>query len=163
MPWEPERERTQNVTPPTDRLDSANSAVDVDVLMARLRDRVTSIRERSSSADLWVRALRGNVFINALEAYANIADRKAQIRTQWPSHIGDRFPFNIGKVRDASLGLLAFLFKDQRHVNVAIIAALREQIGLNRHLLEQIALLRDETARLKKAGANDRPVVDGDR
>ncbi len=143
-------------------LDSANAAVDVDALMTRLRERVAVIRDNGPTADLsGVRALRGNVFINALEAYTNIADRKAQIRTQWPSHIGDRFPFKVAKLRDASLRLLGFLFKDQRHVNVAVVSALREQIGLNRHLVEQLTLLRDEIGALKRA--KDPTIVDGDR
>ncbi len=133
-------------------IDPGNASVDVDALMDRLRDRVSELREKGGTGGdpLGARALRGNLFINALEAYANIADRKAQIRSQWPGNIGDRFPFNIATLRVVSLRLLAFLFKDQRHVNVAIIAALREQISLNRHLVEQIASLRDQVDALKR-------------
>lgn len=145
-------------------IESANESVDVDVLMDRLRARVSELRERRPTSDpLGARALRGNVFINALEAYANIADRKAQIRSQWPSHIGDRFPFKVEKLRIVSLRLLAFLFKDQRHVNVAVISALREQISLNRHLVEQIALLRDELDALKRATTPNTTIVDDER
>ena len=124
--------------------------------MDRLRDRVSELREKGAAGGdpLGARALRGNLFINALEAYANIADRKAQIRTQWPGNIGDRFPFNIPKIRIVSLRLLAFLFKDQRHVNVAVIAALREQISLNRHLVEQLASLREQGDALTRTAPN---------
>jgi hypothetical protein len=126
-------------------IESAGSGVDVDGLMARLRKRVFDIRDRPAGVlPINALSLRSNVFINSLEAYTNIADLKTQIRTRWPSNIGATFPFNVAAVRDASLKALAFLFKDQRHVNVALIAALREQTSLNRHLIEQMQLLRDE-------------------
>ncbi len=145
-------------------IDSDNESIDVDALMDRLRTRVSELRDKRPTSDpLGARALRGNVFINALEAYANIADRKSQIRTQWPSHIGDRFPFKVEKVRIVSLKMLAFLFKDQRHVNVAIVSALREQISLNRHLVEQIARLRDEVDSLKRTTAADTTILDAER
>ena len=145
-------------------IDSGNASIDVDALMDRLRARVSELRDKGSTADpLGARALRGNVFINALEAYVNIADRKSQIRVQWPSHIGDRFPFKITKLRVVSLALLAFLFKDQRHVNVALISALREQTSLNRHLVEQVAFLHDELDALKRAIATNTAIVDGER
>lgn len=131
-------------------IESAGPEVDVDDLMARLRRRVSELRERPHGGlpvnALW---LRTNLFTNSMEAYANIADQKLQIRTQWPSNVGDRFPFRIEFVRRVSLQLLGFLFKDQRHVNAALVAVCREQISLNRHLAEQIQLLRDELEALK--------------
>jgi len=124
--------------------------VDVDVLMTRLRARVDQLRHQPI-AEVSINALsvRSSVFINSIEAYVNIADQKLQIRTHWPSNIGSTFPFNIGRVRDLSLKLLAFAFKDQRHVNAAVVAALREQISLNRHLIEQVQLLRTEIETVK--------------
>ncbi len=126
-------------------IESASSGVDVDALMTRLRERVFEIRERPAGhVPPSTLSLRSNVFINSLEAYTNIADLKTQVRTRWPSNIGATFPFNVARLRGVSLKLLAFLFKDQRHVNVALIAALREQTSLNRHLIEQMQMLRDE-------------------
>ena len=131
-------------------IESANANVDVDDLMARLRERVDEVR-RNPGADISLGALslRSSVFVNSLEAYTNIADQKLQIRTRWPSNIGATFPFNVPQIRDLSLKLLAFLFKDQRHVNTALVAAWREQTSLNRHLIEQIQLLRAEIEALK--------------
>jgi O-antigen chain-terminating methyltransferase len=131
-------------------IESTNANVDVDELMARLRSRVDELRDRpQSQLSISALSLRSSVFINSLEAHANIADQKTQVRTQWPSNIGSTFPFNVPKIRQASLKLLAFLFKDQRHVNQALVAACREQVNLNRQLIEQLQLLREELESLK--------------
>jgi O-antigen chain-terminating methyltransferase len=131
-------------------LESANSDIDVDALMERLRKRVGEVRDRPHEhVPIDAFSLRSNVFVNALEAFSNIADQKSQIRTQWPSHIGSVFPFSLAKVRGVSLSLLAFLFKDQRHVNSALILALREQVSLNRKLIEQIQALRNDVEALR--------------
>jgi hypothetical protein len=45
---------------------------------------------------------------------------------------------------------LSFIFKDQRHVNQAIVAAFRESISLNRQLIEQVEALRQEIEALKR-------------
>lgn len=131
-------------------LESTNSEIDVDALMERLRKRVGEVRDRPHEhVPIDAFSLRSNVFVNALEAFSNIADQKSQIRTQWPSNIGSVFPFSIAKVRGVSLRLLAFLFKDQRHVNSALILALREQVSLNRKLIEQIQALRNDVEALR--------------
>jgi hypothetical protein len=138
-------------------IESENSGIDVDALMARLRKRVSEIRDRPQGhVPINAFSLRSNVFVNALEAFSNIADQKSQIRTQWPSNIGTSFPFNVVSLRKFSLTLLAFLFKDQRHVNQALVMALREQVSLNRQLIEQIQVLRDDVEALRRcAGAPD--------
>jgi O-antigen chain-terminating methyltransferase len=131
-------------------LESTNSEIDVDALMERLRKRVGEVRDRPHEhVPIDAFSLRSNVFVNALEAFSNIADQKSQIRAQWPSNIGSVFPFSIAKVRGVSLRLLAFLFKDQRHVNSALILALREQVSLNRKLIEQIQALRNDVEALR--------------
>jgi hypothetical protein len=132
-------------------IESANDGIDVDALMERLRKRVSEVRDRPQGGLVSIDAfsLRSNVFVNSVEAFSNIADQKSQIRTQWPSNIGASFPFNVGALRGVSLKLLAFLFKDQRHVNQAVVMALREQVSLNRQLIEQVGLLRDELRSLR--------------
>jgi len=132
-------------------IETANPDIDVDALMQRLRKRVADLRSNGHQELLPVNAvkLRNNVFINSLEAFANIADQKAQVRTQWPSHLGGPL-FRIARVRKAFLDGLSFVFKDQRHVNLALVAAFRESISLNRQLIEQIETLRQEIEALKK-------------
>jgi hypothetical protein len=71
------------------------------------------------------------------------------VRAQWPSRLGSAFLRN-SKVREAGLRVLAFVFKDQRHVNEALIAAFRESIDLDRHLLEQLHLVRNDIEELKR-------------
>jgi hypothetical protein len=126
-------------------IDSAAPGIDVGELAARVRQRVSALRERPErDVPLDALALRSSVFIDMLEAHTNIADQKQQIRTQWPSNIGTPFPFGIARVRRLCLSALAFLFKDQRHVNAALVAAFRDQVSFNRQLIEQLRALRDE-------------------
>lgn len=137
-------------------IESGNDDVDVAELMERLRKRVSDVRSRPEGhVPIDAFSLRSNVYVNAVEAQANIADQKSQIRTQWPSHIGATFPFNIGAVRRLSLALLSFLFKDQRHVNQALVRALREQVYLSRQLIEQIEALRTDFEPLRRRAAMD--------
>jgi hypothetical protein len=133
-------------------LESLNQDIDVDALMLRLRGRVLELEQQGHHellpADAM--ALRNSVFIDSLEAFVNTADQKAQIRTQWPSLLGG-FIFGSSKIRRALLDTLAFIFKDQRHVNQALVAAFRESISLNRHLIEQLDLLRRDLEDLRKS------------
>jgi O-antigen chain-terminating methyltransferase len=133
-------------------IDSAAPGVDIDELVARVRQRVSALRERPHGpVPLDAFSLRSSVFIDSLEANTNIADQKLQIRTQWPSNIGTAFPFAFEGVRRRCLSGLAFLFKDQRHVNAALVAAFREQISLNRQLVEQLRALREDLEMLGEA------------
>ena len=97
-------------------IETANPEIDVDGLMLRLRSRVEELRHNGHQELLPVNAikLRSNVFINSLEAFANIADQKSQVRTQWPSHLGGPL-FRVARVRKLFLDGLSFVFKDQRH------------------------------------------------
>ena len=132
-------------------IETANPEINVDDLMLRLRNRIAELRQNGHQELLPVNAikLRNNVFINSLEAFANIADQKSQVRTQWPSHLGGPL-FRIARVRKFFLDGLAFVFKDQRHVNQAFVAAFRESISLNRQLIEQLEGLRQELEASKR-------------
>jgi len=126
-------------------IESAAPGIDVTELVARVRQRVAELREGPPGlVPFDALELRSGVFVDSLEAHTNIADQKLQIRSQWPSNIASTFPFGFAWVRRTSLALLAFLFKDQRHVNAALVAAFRDQISLNRQLIEQIRALRNE-------------------
>jgi hypothetical protein len=129
-------------------IDKAAPGIDIGDLVTRVRQRVSEIRSRPDGhVPLDAPALRSSVFIDLLEAHTNIADQKQQIRTQWPSNIGTPFPFGFAKVRHVCLRALAFLFKDQRHVNAALVAAFRDQISFNRQLIDQLRSLREELER----------------
>jgi len=139
-------------------LETANPEIDVDDLMQRLRNRVAELRQEGHQELLPGNAvmLRNNVFINSLEAFANIADQKSQIRTQWPSHMGGSL-FRNPRIRKLFLDTLGFVFKDQRHVNQALVAAFRESISLNRQLIEQVEALQRDHETLKRSILERRP------
>ena len=131
-------------------IESSNPDVNVDALVQRVRERVRELGSRTGATIPFnALNLRSGVFLNAVEALVNIADQRAQVRTQWPSRLAANV-FRSAKLRTVGLRILAFLFKDQRHVNEALIAAFRESIDLDRHLIEQIHLLRDELEELKR-------------
>lgn len=133
-------------------LESRNPHVDVEALAQRVRDEVARVRHSRVTAVAGERilTLRGSVNVDAIESWVAIADQKARVRTKWPNHL--RIPAFAGsnQMQRLVLGVLAFLFKDQRHVNEAFIAAFRESIALNRQLIEQVRLLRDRVEELEQ-------------
>jgi hypothetical protein len=140
-------------------IESGNPLLNVDELMQRVRDEVARHRYSSlaGAADQRVLGLRGNVNLSAIESWIAIADQKARARTKWPSHLRV-FPFSASeRLRGLALSLLAFLFKDQRHVNEALIGAFRESVTLNRHLVEQLQLLRERVAELEQRLGSGQP------
>jgi hypothetical protein len=133
-------------------LESGNPNVDVDELTRRVRDEVERVRHTrvSDVAGERILTLRGSVNLGAIESWVSIADQKARARTKWPNHL-HVFPFTkSGRMQRLALKLLAFLFKDQRQVNEAFIAAFRESMILNRQLIEQLQVLRDRVEELER-------------
>lgn len=127
--------------------------VDVDDLMARVHDQILQREEdRSVSAELNA----GRTFVYAseldatsIEAPLHAARKMAQIRTVWPRR-GWAFPFNLSRgLRRAVLRFFAFLFNDQRHVNFALIEAVREQLQMTKEMHGLIASLQSEVRDLE--------------
>jgi hypothetical protein len=120
-------------------IDRNNSGIDVDDLMARIQDEVArrSIGFAPSVADSWNGEQRG---FGAIEALVNTAQAKSEVRTQWSGRL-NFFPFSNARVQRFFLQVLAFAFKDQRHVNLALVAAVRESIAINRELATRITVL----------------------
>ncbi len=120
-------------------IDRNNPGVDVDDLMARIQDEVArrSVGFAPAVADHWSGEQRG---FGAIEALVNTAQGKAEVRTQWSGRLSF-FPFSNARVQRYFLKVLAFAFKDQRHVNLALIAAVRETIAINRELAARITVL----------------------
>jgi hypothetical protein len=85
----------------------------------------------------------------SIEALLNTAQAKAEIRTRWSGQLLI-FPFNRSpRLQRLALRALAFVFKDQRHVNFALIAALRESLAVNRGLLRRLVAIETEVQRLQ--------------
>lgn len=132
-------------------LESGNPDVDVDDLMQRMRSEIERVRNaRPTVGGERILTLRGSVNLGAIESWVAIADQKSRVRTKWPNHL-HVFPLGgNGRMQKLALKVLAFLFKDQRQVNEAFIAAFRESIALNRQLIEQVHLLRDRVEALER-------------
>ncbi len=133
-------------------LESRNPDIDVEALAQRVRDEVARVRRSrvTEVAGERILTLRGSVNVDSIESWVAIADQKARVRTKWPNHL--RIPTFSGsrRIQRLVLDVLAFLFKDQRQVNEAFIAAFRESIALNRQLIEQLRLLRDRVEELER-------------
>jgi SAM-dependent methyltransferase len=87
--------------------------------------------------------------LEALQQSLALAAGKSAVRTEWPSRL--RGPlFRLPKVRESFLAALSFAFKDQRHVNDAFAAALRESLGVNEKLILEVDALREELETLKR-------------
>ncbi len=127
-----------------------NPNVDVNDLMARVHDRVRR-EERVTTAPA---AERTYVYASELdaasiEALLYTARKMAQVRTVWP-HKLSVFPFNVSRaLRRMFLKLFAFLFNDQRHVNLALSEAVREHVQLTKEMHGLIASLQSEVRNLE--------------
>jgi O-antigen chain-terminating methyltransferase len=85
----------------------------------------------------------------SIEALLNTAQAKAEVRTKWSGQLRI-FPFDRSpKLQRAALAALAFLFKDQRHVNFSLIAAVRQSLAVNRGLVRRLIVLENEVQRLQ--------------
>ena len=124
-----------------------NPSIDVDDLMARIQQEVA---KRGVGYEP-VAAEEGSPAspLASIEGLLHTAQAKAEVRTKWSGQLRV-FPFDRSpKLQKWALDALAFLFRDQRHVNTALIAALRETLAVNRGLLKRLAALENEVQRLQ--------------
>lgn len=85
----------------------------------------------------------------SIEALIRTAEQKAQIRTSWSGRL-NRFPFTLStRLQQFCLRILAFLFKDQRHINFSLIEVLRESSAQAIQLSEQVDQLRTRLNRIE--------------
>jgi hypothetical protein len=125
-------------------IEKNNPHLDVDELMTKIHERI----EGSYTASLLSDATSGHVSSDITTLVAGIevdliaAESASQVRTS----LGKSTRF----VRSASfqtfvLRALAFIFRDQRNVNAALIAALRKSMHLNVRLAEELDRLKSKT------------------
>jgi O-antigen chain-terminating methyltransferase len=129
-------------------LEHNNPSIDVDDLMARIQQEVAKrgvgYEPMTFNGDGWQPHPLASV-----EALLNTAQAKAEVRTKWSGRLR-LFPFDRStKLQQLVLGALAYLFKDQRHVNFSLIAAMRESLAVNRGLLQRLVALENEVQRLQ--------------
>jgi len=131
-------------------INSSNPEINVDELMQRIREDVAKRYGQSQSTNITAKPIISaptgtldHIFYH-IEALLRNAETRAIIRTKWPDNL-NKFPFNLGIIKflqKIALKILSFIFKDQREVNFNLIRALKESVGLNRQLIEQITSLR---------------------
>jgi hypothetical protein len=134
-------------------LEHNNPAVDVDDLMARIQQEVA---KRGVGYEPLVLDSEGSQAhpLASIEALLNTAQAKAEVRTKWSGQLRI-FPIDRSvKLQQLALRTLAYLFKDQRHVNISLIEALRQTLALNRNLMQRVGALEGELQRLQN-GARD--------
>lgn len=127
-----------------------NPHVDVSVLMQKIEDEVRRRRSPEGALD-GDRTLPADALATAatIDGLIRTAEEKAQVRMKWSGRL-NRFPFNISPgIQRFCLRTLAFLFKDQRHVNFAIIEVLRETLAQNLRLTTQLDRLRARLNRVE--------------
>jgi len=126
-----------------------NPAIDVDDLMARIQQEVA---KRGVGFEPLVFDTEGadSRGFDSIEALINTAQAKAEVRTQWSGRF-QVFPFNrFASLQRFFLKALAFLFKDQRHVNFAAIQAMREMVAVERQLTLRVAQLEAQVEMLER-------------
>jgi hypothetical protein len=126
-----------------------NPAIDVDNLMARIQEEVA---KRGVGFEPLVFDVEGadSRGFDSIDALINTAQAKAEVRTQWSGRF-QFFPFNRSAwLQRWVLKALAYLFKDQRHVNFAAIQALREMVSVERQLTLRVAQLEAQITLLER-------------
>ncbi|GAC1658370.1 MAG: hypothetical protein NVS9B12_10850 [Vulcanimicrobiaceae bacterium] len=125
-------------------LEHNNPAINVDRLMAKVRAEVSKRHFPDGTSEDVGQGLPADALatVASIESSINAAAEKSQIRTGWSGRL-NRFPFNLSVgLQRFFLSVLAFVFKDQRHVNFAVVHALRESLTMNVRLAEQVDQLR---------------------
>jgi SAM-dependent methyltransferase len=126
-------------------IEANNPEIDVDELMEKVREEVARRQNQPFGKEKYVttnyppKKCINPLLIHQIQALLNNAESKSQVRTEFPEKF-NRFPFNLSRgLQGFILKLYAFLFKDQRAVNLSLIQALRESLALNQQLSEQVA------------------------
>lgn len=133
-----------------------NPAIDVDDVMARIH-RDVARRRFGSDADFLADAPTSKLDAAVLESHLAVAQTRAEVRAAWSQRF-NIFPFSVFRgLQHAALRIFALLFKDQRHVNFALIAGLRETLAINRELHERIGALERRLHRLEPSPRADAP------
>ena len=120
-------------------LEHNNPAVDVDDLMARIQQEVAKRGVGYEPVTFNGDGSQPHP-LASIEGLLNTAQAKAEVRTKWSGQLR-LFPFDRSpKLQGVVLRVLAFVFKDQRHVNFALIAAIVSRAAVNGGLLRRLVL-----------------------
>lgn len=130
------------IAQPTTVLDGQDSFISVDELMGKIHDQIAG----SSTAALISNSRNGQIpadattLIAGIENDINAAESFSQVRTSLGSSA--RFLKLAQPFQSLVLRALAFVLRDQRNANSALLAALRKSLQLNVRLIEEQDLLK---------------------
>jgi hypothetical protein len=127
-------------------IENNNPDIDVDDLMSRIQREASRWQSGATSGGPEFSFSDGRD-LGSIETLLNDAAAKAEVRTRWSARL-DSVPFRSARIQRFFLRALAFVFRDQRHVNLSLIAALRAFVVANRELTERVTALEHETHRL---------------
>ncbi|MEQ9552825.1 MAG: class I SAM-dependent methyltransferase [Coleofasciculus sp. G3-WIS-01] len=138
-------------------IEANNPEIDVDELMEKVREEVARRQNQPLGKENYLgtndppEKCINPLLIHQIKALLNNAESKSQVRTEFPEKF-NRFPFTLSRrLQRFILKLYAFLFKEQRAVNLSLIQALRDSLALNQQLSEQVT---DFQAKLKSTIQN---------
>lgn len=133
-----------------------NPALDVDDIIARIY-RDVARRRFGSDPDIRMNASPAKLDAAATESHLAVAQARAEVRTTWSQRF-NVFPFNLVRgLQHTALRAFALFFKDQRHVNFALIAGLRENLEINRELHDRITALEQRVRLLESSSETRAP------
>jgi O-antigen chain-terminating methyltransferase len=139
-----------------------NPNIDVDDLMTRIQREVTR-RRLGPRADVYVGTPIGSLDTTFVESQLAAALQRAEVRRKPPERL-NVFPWNrLRRLQTFALRVLAFVFKDQRQVNFALVAAARELVVVDRALHDRLVALEARVHQLEglRAGQETRREADG--
>lgn len=125
-----------------------NPVVHVDEIMAKVHEAISGTRASSLALSGNVHTLSSDIVtaVARIQELLDTAESSAQVRTSLGSRL-KRVPlFSHPGIQNTVLKAFAFLFRDQRNVNAAVIDALRQSLSLNVRLCEEIDQLKMRVA-----------------
>lgn len=137
-----------------------NPDIDVDDLMLRVQSEA-SRRRYGDDAVLFAAPTSARLDTTMFESQLSIAQQRAEVRQALPQRL-EMYPFGkIPWLQRIALRGFNLLFKDQRQVNFALIAASRELLQINRDLSERLSELESQIQGLRTHGGVDALPPDG--
>jgi hypothetical protein len=116
-----------------------NPRIDVAELERRMDEELA--RDPGARGDERLTRLAATVHARTIEAQLDRAEERSAPRTEWPEDLRLPFVGSSQAVRRFVLRVLSMMFRDQHHVNAALIHSQRETLALVQTLLDRIEVL----------------------
>ncbi len=117
-------------------IDNGNPDIDVDELMGKIHEQIAAHNVPSLLAGYQGVGADITTLVARIEESLVAAESSSQVRTSLGR--SRRFLRGTPMFEDLALRVLAFLFRDQRNVNSALVDALRTSLQLNVRLCEDL-------------------------